>query len=364
MFKLPKHVENIGLLIIAVFVCGGYMTGTDWYMYEEFYNNLKFADIAAKNKESSYFLLQTTISNLGVDFWTFHIVIKLLVFYTLIFFVRSFKINVFLFLALFLPEVGLYLFVDCPFRNLISFGIALIAFKKLFEHKLISFFIFVFFASLFHFSALFLVIVYFLYRFNIKIYAVIVLTIALYILAFNVDFLIENIYLPLANKIPVLQDRLKSYFLDSGYIATEINKGTYVRLIILFILLLFKDLIIANDKNKQLVYNLTILFLLIYPFGVTMKIFHRFSIYLIPFYTFSIIYMLKSFSYKVNKYIIYSFFVIWSLMQTYVLVIYDYRYVPYSNYFIHFIKKDLPDIEYRSEFNKKHSPYKARPEKK
>lgn len=364
MLKLPKTIENIGLLFIAIFLCGGYMTGTDWYMYEKFYTNLNFADNAAKMKESGYFLVQTFFSNLGVDFWVFHIVLKLLVFYALVFFVRSFKINIFLFLALFLPEVGLYLFVDCPFRNLISFGIALLALKNLFDNKQITFFVLVAFASFFHLSALFLLVVYFLYKVNIKIYTVLIITVVLYVLAFNVDFLIEKIYLPLANESPIIQDRLKSYFLDSRYIATEINKGTYIRLFIMFILLLFKDLIIADDKKRQIIYNLTILFLLIYPFGVTMKIFHRLSIYLIPFYTFSIIYMLKSFSIKVNKYILYSFFVLWSLMQTYVLIIYDYRYIPYSNYFVHFMKKDLPDIEYRNEYNPKHSPYKAPPAKK
>ncbi len=363
-FKMPKSVENSALVLIALFLCFGYMTGTDWYLYEMFYNDAKFSDRAAENREFGYFWLQGVFSRIGVDFWVFHIAVKLLIYYSLVRFVRYFNINIFLFLALFLPEVGLYLFVDCPFRNLIAFGFALIAFRKLFENKTAGFFVFTAIALFFHYSVAILILLFLLYKWNIKTYLVLILIAVFYIAAFNINFLIDNIYMPLANATPIIKDRLKNYFMDSRYIATAINRGTYIRLFILLVLLLFKELIISNDKRKQYVYNLTILFLMIYPFGVSMKIFHRLSIYLIPFYTFSIIYMLNSFSIKVNKYILYSFFVLWSLMQTYVLVIYDYRYVPYSNYLIHWVKKDLPDIEYRYEFNKKYSPYKAPPSKK
>lgn len=158
--------------------------------------------------------------------------------------------------------------------------------------------------------------------------------------------------------IPIVGERLQAYFLNSNYVATEINKGTYIRIFILLILLLFKSVILNGDKTRQYVYNLAILSMLLYPFGVTMKILHRFYLYLTPFYALSIIYLLNSFTIKVNRYIIYSFFIGFSLLQTYVLVIYDYRYVPYSNYIKYWIKKDFPSIDYRNEYNKKYTPYK------
>ncbi len=363
-FKLPKFVENGALILIGIFLCTGYMTGTDWQLYELFYNSAKFSEQAAENKEFGYFWLQGLIARTGVDFWFFHIVVKLLVFYTLVYFIRSFKVNVFLFLALFIPEVGLYLFVDCPFRNMIAFGFTLLAFKQLFDNKILLYFVFVTIATFFHLSAVIMVLIYFVYKINIKIYLVLIITIISYIAAFNIEFLIEKVYIPLADMSPIVKDRLKGYFLNTRYIAGEINRGTYVRLFILLILLLFKQNIISGDKKIQYIYNITILFILIYPFGVSMKILHRFSIYLIPFYVFSVIYLLQSFQIKTNKYILYSFFALWSLMQTYVLVIYDYRYVPYSNYLVHWVKKDLQDFEYRADFNKKYSPYKRPASKK
>ena len=357
-FKLPRTIENMALIIIAVFMCFGYMTGTDWYLYESFYKSAELSSIAERNRESGYFIIQSFFSRIGVDFWIFHITVKLLVFYSLIYFVRSFKLNVFLFLALFIPEVGFYLFIDCPFRNLIAFGFALIAFRMLFNDKKLLFFLFTALAMSFHLSVVVLLIIFFFYKKDIKIVVVLGIAIFAYVLAFNIEFLIKKVYIPIAEMIPIVGERLQAYFLNSNYVATEINKGTYIRIFILLILLLFKSVILNGDKTRQYVYNLAILSMLLYPFGVTMKILHRFYLYLTPFYALSIIYLLNSFTIKVNRYIIYSFFIGFSLLQTYVLVIYDYRYVPYSNYIKYWIKKDFPSIDYRNEYNKKYTPYK------
>ena len=102
-FKMPRSIENSALALVAFFLCFGYMTGSDWYMYELFYENIEMADLAEQDKESGYFIVQNFFSKLGVDFWVFHIGIKLLVFYSIVFFIRSFIFNFFLFLALFIP---------------------------------------------------------------------------------------------------------------------------------------------------------------------------------------------------------------------------------------------------------------------
>lgn len=359
-FKLPKSIENSALILIALFLCFGYMTGSDWYNYEKYYTDEFLSRIVSLRLEPGYFLVQKIAINLGVDFWVFHIAFKLLVFYSLVSFVRWFKINIFLFLALFIPEVGFYLFIDCPFRNLIALGIALIAFRKLFENKTVSYFIYVLIAMSFHLSTAILILIYFVYKKNIKIYIVLIAAIIIYAVAFNVDFLISNVYIPLAKISPLISERLITYFQDTRYISNEISIGAFLRLFVLLILLFFKDVIISGDKNRHYVYNLSILFLLIHPFGITMKIFHRLSIFLIPFYIISIIYLLNSLSIKANKYILYLLFMLLSLKLTYSLVTFDYRYVPYSNYMFYWVKKDFPSIEYRYEYNRKYTPYKEK----
>ncbi|NLJ19572.1 MAG: EpsG family protein [Bacteroidales bacterium] len=354
---MPKSIENFALLIIAIFLCCGYMTGSDWYNYEQYYTNPDYSKQLAK-LEFGYVWVQTFFSKIGVDFWLFHIAAKLLVFYALVSFIRSFNVNIFLFLAFFIPEVGFYLFIDCPFRNLIALGFSFIAFKNLFENKTTNFFIFALIAMCFHLSAIIILIFYLLYKKNIKTHIVLLLAIVCYIVAYNTDFLISKVYIPLTKISPLIGERLKNYFLDPRYISEKINIGAFVRLFVLFILLLYKEIIISGDNKRQYVFNLSILFLLLYPFSITMKIFHRLSIFLAPFYILCISYMLKSFTIKVNKYILYTFFVLLYFKQTYSLVTDDYRYVPYTNYVCYCVKNDFPSIEYRHQYNPKHSPYK------
>ena len=357
-FKLPKSIENIALVLIAFFLCCGYMTGTDWYSYEKYYNNNLLANEIAKTREFGYFYLQTFIGNIGVDFWIFHIVVKLLVFYSLVNFIRHFELNVFLFLAIFIPGIGLNLFIDCPFRNLIAFGICLQAYNKLFENKTLSYFIYVFVALSFHATAFIMVPIYFIYKKNIKITLAIIATVLIYTIAFNIDFLVSNIYIPLTKVSPMISERLRGYLLDSHFISDKINDGSYIRLFILLILLLFKERIIAGERNRSYILNLSILFLIFYPLGISLKVFQRFTLYLFPFYSISIIYLLKSLKIKTNVYILNLFFILFSLQQTYNTVSVDFRYVPYTNYIFYFVRNDFPSIDYRYQYNRKNSPYK------
>lgn len=357
IFKLPKSIENFALLIIAIFLCCGYMTGSDWYNYEQYYTNPDYSKQLAK-LEFGYVWVQTFFSKIGVDFWLFHIAAKLLVFYALVSFIRSFNVNIFLFLAFFIPEVGFYLFIDCPFRNLIALGFSFIAFKNLFENKTTNFFIFALIAMCFHLSAVIMIVFYFVYKKNIKTLTVLIISFILYVLAFNVDFLMTNIYIPLTKISSLISERLKNYFLDPRYISEKISLGIFIRLFVLLVLLLFKETIISGDKKRQYVYNLSVIFLLIYPFGVTIKIFNRLSLFIVPFYIMCISYLLSSFTVKVNKYLLYTFFILLYLKQTYSLVTYDYKYVPYTNYINYVVKNEYPDIEYRHQYNPKHSSYK------
>jgi hypothetical protein len=203
-----------------------------------------------------------------------------------------------------------------------------------------------------------MILVYFIYRKDFKISFVLVLAAVVYTSAFNADFLIKKIYVPLINLIPAIGDRLVGYFFNADFKANSINLGAFIRLFVLFILLLFKQTIVQKGEKYASFFNLSILLLLIYPLGISMKILQRFPLFLFPVYILGIIYLLKSFEIKMNMYLLTAFFVALSFLQTYNTITADFRYVPYSNYLYHLKKKDLPDIEYRYQYNRKHSPYR------
>ena len=244
-FKMPKFAENGALIIIAVFLCFGYMTGTDWYNYETYYNHTNIAEAALKNRESGYLTIQKIFSRVGVDFWVFHIAVKLLVFIALIYFVKKFNVNVFLFLAFFIPFAGLYLFIDCPFRNLIAFGFSLIALSKLFDNKHISFIAFTMLALLFHISSSFLILIYLIYKKDFKVFFIIIATVLIYSLAFNAKLIINKIYVPLIEINPVIKERLGGYVVDYRYITNSFNLGSLLRLFIIMLMIVFKHTIVG-----------------------------------------------------------------------------------------------------------------------
>ena len=99
---------------------------------------------------------------------------------------------------------------------------------------------------------------------------------------------------------------------------------------------------------------------MLYPLGISMKIIQRITIYISPFFVLGVIYLLKSLEIKTNRYLMSLFFVVFTFWQTYNMVTVDYRYVPYSNYLHHWVKKDFPSIEYRRNYNKNKSPYKEK----
>ena len=254
----------------------------------------------------------------------------------------------------------MYLFIDCPFKNLIAFGFSLIALIYLFNNKHIYFFVFTLLALLFHISSLFLIFIYLIYKIDFKITFIIIATIIIYFLAFNAEFIINKIYLPLIEANPVIKERLGNYLLDTRYITDSINLGSFLRLFIIAIMLVYKKIIVGNDKIRLYIFNLAILYLMLYPLGISMKIIQRITIYISPFFVLAILYLLKSFEIKTNRYLIGLFFVLITFWQTISLVRVDHRYVPYSNYLCHWIKKDFPSIEYRKDYNKKNSPYKEK----
>jgi hypothetical protein len=347
-----RSIENTGLAIIAFFVCFGYTTGTDWNMYEQFYENK--IDYLTVSKEYGYYLFQSFFSAIGVNFWIFHIAVKLLMFYLLVRFVRLFEINIFLFFLFFLPDAGFYLFIDCPFRNLIALGIIFFAIEQFMNKHNLAYFLLVALAITFHASAITMIPIFFIMKTRANPLILLILVVFSYALAFQAELLFTELYLPIAEMIPVVKERLLFYFKDQQFVADGLNPGSLLRLSVCFLLFFYwKRLIAILGDKYYFVLVLSFIFLLLYPWGVAMKIFQRFYLFVLPFYTLSILYIIKSLQKNWMTYMVHLFMVLFALFQSYKLLTYDHRYIPYTHY-LFFTDKDS---KFRQEYNIKHSPY-------
>lgn len=357
-FLKDKKIKLFILIGLMIFLCAGYMCGTDWRSYEYAYNHSSLASVNQEIFERGYSYLQAICHTLGINFWIFHIALKSIIFLSLCYFVRTFKQNLFLFWFLFLPDMGIYLFIDCPFRNLLAAGGFFGAVKLLVNRKLALFLFITILLAQIHTSAYFLIIVYLCANLNIKNKYIVLLFFLSNLLAYRLDLITDYIILPLLGIDGYLGTRIRNYFMQDEFWTSTVNLGTIYRVICLIIVLYYRNTIENNSNYGRYIFNLTILFFMIYPFGVSMKMIQRFMFYTMPFFILSIEIIfqdIKLLSMSFQKKMLFMLFFLWGMLVLYKNLTNDYRYIPYTNYFQYII--DSPDFAYRSNYNVKNSPY-------
>lgn len=344
------------LFFVAIFLCAGYMTGSDWRNYEIIYNTTTFGQINELREEIGYLTLQTLCKNLGIGFWWFHIILKLFVFICLCNLIGYLKINISLFWAFILPEIGFYLFIDCPFRNLLAMGIFCLSIPYLFNRKPVAYFSLIAIASLFHISALVLLFLYFVPNVSLRSRTWIILFVVASCSAYEVEFIILDILAPILNMSSFMNEKMLVYIVNDNFLNDKMNIGTLYRILIFVLLLYNRRLIETRHQYGCAIFSLAMLFLVIYPFTISFKIFNRFSIYMILFYLIASIILYYSLKRVIVKYAFLLLFVIWGGIRTYSVLSTDFRYVPYTNYFQYW-SEELPTYSYRSSYNIQNSPY-------
>ena len=351
-----KVVVYYLLFFLLLFLCFGYMTGTDWRNYELAYYAADFKSILEERFEVGYGILQSVCNALSIDFWVFHIGIKILVFIALCRFIVYSGINILLFWTLFLPEMGFFLFVDCPFRNLIAFGIFCLSVPALLERRAKIYFLLISVAVLFHTSALILYPIYFLCGTHLRNKYWILLFVITNIIAYDIENVITNVFSVAFAAVPFVQDKLLYYVLDEDFIQSKINIGTIYRALLFLLFLYYRPQIVKGHRYGSILFNLSMIYFVIYPFTISLKIFSRFSIYLLPFCLLSLIILLKEIRKPITKILFLAFLLLWSFLKGYTVLTADCRYIPYTNY-LQYWMEEKPSYHYRSNYNLYNSPY-------
>lgn len=168
-----KKIMILFAYILLVFQTGlRWETGTDWKPYLEKFNGFNWQTFNSWNFsiEKGYQLFNILIKGISNNYSVF-LFIHALIFYTLIF--KSFKsFTPFFFTSILLLYTSTMGMMGSN-RQLLALGICLIGLNKLIEGHKIQFFVFVIFASFFHFTA-FLFLIYFFFNKKIEIKWIIV----------------------------------------------------------------------------------------------------------------------------------------------------------------------------------------------
>lgn len=348
--RVPRQMSFGVLFFLMLFLCFGYMTGSDWRVYEEEY----YGEFSARLVEPGYMLLSNLFSRAGINFWIFHILFKCLFFIVFIAFLRTHVNQLYCGLMLWVASFGFYMLIDCPFRNVISCMIMIPAFTCLFQRRYVWYYVLALLAISFHYSAIIMLLLPVIKVDNLSTKTLVVIYFAVFtVMAIGGSELILSLVsraLP-----PILQDRILYY--EEEYAGASIfSVGLIPRLICLWGILKYRTMIVERyalgSKVISYCYFYLILSLIYYVFPVLF----RSALFLAPFYIMGIIYALGSMKSSFKIPVSVAWFIV-ALAVTFSTVRSPY-YVPYTNILFHYVTGDMHDYGYRDNYNLRMSPYK------
>lgn len=354
-----KRWTNTLLSVLAIIMCFGYMTGSDWRSYERYYGWLSSPNpFEGLILEPGYILYSLLFERIGFSFWPFFIITKLLLFYLLTRTIKKYSVeNVLLVVSFFSFFFGLFLFIDNPMRNLIAVGITIFSYKYLVERNFFSFLLIVLLATCFHLSALLLLFVYPFYPIkmgNKKLLFVYFLFNILFVLTYR--FLLLK-FIGLFSFIPLVELKMNSYFIDGDELTDNslVSFGFIVQ-VLFFLMVIWKRKRIEAVKYGRLIFWGTICYLFLYRVGLVIDIFYRFQLYFSILYSIGICSIASFLIIRSNRLIYFSFLGFFLMFVTYKTITSSYKYIPYTNYIPYLFDSELP-FDYRAQYNFIYSPY-------
>lgn len=277
-YRVSGKIVFCTILILMCFLCFGYMTGSDWRSYETDY----YSGFTTRLVEPGYMFLSNLFSSMGIDFWVFHILFKCISFLLISFLLLKLVdgLNPFFSFALWYASFGLYMFIDCPFRNLIACGIGAYSFVLLLKNRLIAYYVTCIIAMSFHLSAVILLLVPFcdFNKFKTRTLVFIYISILIVLGFGGADFLLNVVhsYLP-----PILVGRIDYY---SGSSGSVFSTGLILRLICLYLITRYRNNIVNDNQYGIYVFSITYLYLLLSLVYYVFPMLFRAALFLGPFY--------------------------------------------------------------------------------
>lgn len=361
-FKRPSNIGyNIIFALIASVICCGYMCGSDWRVYEYLYNSYTGLGEFGWHflfVEPLYLLLNIIGNELHLDFWIFYLIIRFIIYVKIVQVFKKYCPKEILMLAFtfYLGFWGLSNFIDPSFRNMIAVYFFLCSIDSLKNRNFKRYLMWVIIATLFHYSAIALLLLYIVVNREYSTKTIILFFVIANVLLIKPEFLFKAASMTLSF-IPAIAHKIENYTL--GEEAATMGQGKllsmgYLIHITLFIVILFFRNRIESMKDGRLIFNMSVLFIFIFRIGLTALIFSRFQLYIAYFYSISVAYILYSFV-KRDRFIFASVILIFSLASTWNQMRNVYM-VPYTNYFL-YVGKNISYDE-RCNYNFINSPYR------
>jgi hypothetical protein len=351
------------VLLVGIFLCTGYMVGSDWRIYELYYNQLEIDDFNERIEIGYYYLMKLFIL-LGFGFWEFFILIKFLLYFATVNYIKSNLKEYFYFaLLIYFSYLGVFCFIDNPMRFLIASTIFLYAIKFIINNKFFPFIFIIAVASIFHYAFILLTPIYFIgkifYGVGFMLIFFIFINIILILLPDELVASIRFLSLFISTDYDNLNRIVDGYIISDESIGDKIMSIGVVAKYILFGILLYgykKINDLSFSKSWLIFLNLSILSIFIMRIALLFPIIFRYSIPFAAIYSISLASIIKCNIFKYKK-LIYSLVILISAGSLFKQITTDYRYIPYSSY-VFYLFQEKPNYDFRSDFNHNLSPYR------
>lgn len=346
IFKVNKYFKQVSLGLLILFLTTSYTSGSDWRAYELMYKYFDLGNFYNSHSEKGFALYVALNKYIFSNFWYFFIINKLIIAYIFNLTIKKYYKNNLLVWSIFFPAAAVYLFIDCPFRNLLAIGIYLYAIKYIKLNRL-KYFCIILFGFFFHKSILIvgLISIINFSKFKRKILGIIL------IVELGLSFQINKI-IEMFKFIPIYGRQISIYSVTNYFDGKILTIGMIEKLIIAGILIFYKNKIL-KDKDEKL-FNFTYIYLLFYILAVKIPILTRFVYYIQIFYLIFICYAIKDIL-KIK--ILYVFVFLYYLLITPKLM-YN-SYMKYDTYLMYFfreipynIRMKMNNKEHREEHSK------------
>jgi hypothetical protein len=326
------------------------MCGTDWRNYELYYTQ---GHIYVQ--EIGYWIYMQLFHVLGISFWPFFIVTKIITLVIFIFTIEKYSSPKMIFFVwtFFLAFAGFYLWIDNPMRNLIAMSIFLLAMPSLEKRRWIQFSLWAVLACSFHASAIVMFLFYWVANIQFKYFHIIFLYLLINILFINREIIYAAGEL-ISILVPEMLDKVNFYRLTYNEPVNLFSLGFILHNGFFLLMLLMKNKF-YELPNGRMLFNFSFLFILFYRIVLTFSIMDRFVYMACVFYIIGIFGCFYLY-YKIYRQLLTAGVLLASLLIAHKNLTQDCRYIPYTNY-LAYIFKQKPSYEDRDLYNEKHSSY-------
>lgn len=343
------------VLILGIFFCSGYMTGSDWRNYEICYEDATWNALFNPSRylEPGYYFYMLLAKSIGLSFWPFFIITKFILYIINVRYIYKYTKEYFpLALSFFLFVFGLYLFIDNPMRNFIANTIYLYAFPLIFKRKFLSYCGLVLLATSFHYSSVILLVFYGMsHKISTK-------NIVFAYICVNVLFVFDaSLFIDFLLKLGIFEQKLHFYFLMEN----EAGTGTTLSFRLIFFIIIFCFLIRYREYIEKrpygvILFNGAILYLFIFRVALSFGILFRYGFFFALHFSIAVFMFLPVLKTQMRVMYKFAIFLLISY-STFSIINSNKVYIPYTNYFMYLFNEKMPSYRERDSYNYRSNIY-------